>query len=138
MGIVHKWEYRSTSVRSICSQMFFKIGVLKFRKFRRKTVGGLKSATLSKRDSNRTATLLKRDPTQVFSYEICKIFKSTYFEEHLRWLLLVCIHACFTQCGGQPISDLCSLSITLKTRGYLMFSRVIQEEHQSKMGQNLY
>ena len=26
---------------------------------------------------------------QVFSCELCKIFKSTYFIEHLRWLLLI-------------------------------------------------
>ena len=26
----------------------------------------------------------KETPTQVFSYEICGIFKNTYFEEHLR------------------------------------------------------
>ena len=31
---------------------------------------------------------LKETPTQVFSYEICKIFKNTFFTEHLRWLLL--------------------------------------------------
>ena len=30
------------------------------------------------------ATLLKRDSTQVFSCEICEIFKNTYFKEHLR------------------------------------------------------
>ena len=30
---------------------------------------------------------LKETPTQVFSYEIFKIFKNTFFTEHLRWLL---------------------------------------------------
>ena len=31
----------------------------------------------------------KRDSmAQVFSYEFCKIFKKTFFTEHLRWLLL--------------------------------------------------
>ena len=30
------------------------------------------------------ATFLKRDSTQAFSYEVCEIFKNTYFEEHLR------------------------------------------------------
>ena len=31
------------------------------------------------------ATLLKKkSSTQVFSFEYCKIFKNTYFEEHLR------------------------------------------------------
>ena len=38
-------------------------------------VAGLKAST---------PTLLKETPTQVFSCEICKIFQSTYFEEHLR------------------------------------------------------
>ena len=31
-----------------------------------------------------TATLLKKTSTQVFSCEYCEIFKSTYFEKHLR------------------------------------------------------
>ena len=30
----------------------------------------------------------KETLTQVFSSEICKIFKNTFFIEHLRWLLL--------------------------------------------------
>ena len=30
------------------------------------------------------ATILKKTPTQVFSCEICEIFKNTYFEEHQR------------------------------------------------------
>ena len=34
--------------------------------------------------SRRPVTLLKETPTQVFSCEYCKIFNSTYFEEHLR------------------------------------------------------
>ena len=38
--------------------------------------------------SRRPATLLKRNPTQVFSCEYCKIFKNTFFIENLRWLLL--------------------------------------------------
>ena len=32
----------------------------------------------------RPATLLKETPTQVFFCEYCEIFKSTYFEKHLR------------------------------------------------------
>ena len=31
---------------------------------------------------------LKKTPTQVFSCDYCEIFKSTFFIEHLRWLLL--------------------------------------------------
>ena len=30
----------------------------------------------------------KETPTQGFSYEICEIFKDSFFTEHLRWLLL--------------------------------------------------
>ena len=49
----------------------------------------------------RSATLLKRAPTQLFPCEICEIFKSTYFEEHLRttasgyiknWFLFSLLH----------------------------------------------
>ena len=32
----------------------------------------------------RPATLLKKNPTQAFSWEHCKIFKNTYIEKHLR------------------------------------------------------
>ena len=32
----------------------------------------------------KSVTLLQKTLTQVFLYEIFKIFKSTYFEEHLR------------------------------------------------------
>ena len=31
-----------------------------------------------------SATLLKRDSTQLFSSKICEIFKNTYFKEHVR------------------------------------------------------
>ena len=30
------------------------------------------------------ATLLKRDPTQVFPCEYCKIFNTTFFEKHMQ------------------------------------------------------
>ena len=36
---------------------------------------------------------LKETPTQVLSREICKIFKNTYFEEHLRTTAAVSITA---------------------------------------------
>ena len=32
----------------------------------------------------RPATLLKKTPAQIFSCEICRIFKNTYFQEHLQ------------------------------------------------------
>ena len=31
---------------------------------------------------------IKKNPAQVFSCEICEIFKSTFFTEHPQWLLL--------------------------------------------------
>ena len=34
---------------------------------------------------------LKETPTQLYFYEICKIFKNTFFKEHIRWLLLILI-----------------------------------------------
>ena len=30
----------------------------------------------------------KKTPTQVFSYEFCRIFQNIFFTEHLRWLPL--------------------------------------------------
>ena len=50
---------------------------------------------------DRPATLLKRAPTQLFPGGICEIFKSIYFEEHLRttasgyiknWFLFSLLH----------------------------------------------
>ena len=35
------------------------------------------------KESCRPVTLLKETPTQIFSSEYCKLFKNTYFEEHL-------------------------------------------------------
>ena len=73
--------------------MFFKLGVLKnFANFTGKhlcwglfiiKLQGWKVAGL-----RRSAILLKRESTQVFPCEICKIFKNTFFYKHLQWLLL--------------------------------------------------
>ena len=38
--------------------------------------------------TERSATLLKRDPKTGVSCEYCKIFENRFFIEHLRWLLL--------------------------------------------------
>ena len=67
------------------SQRFFKIGALKiFSNFTRKQlcwslffnkVAGLRRKIYK--------FIKKETPTQVFSCEICKNFKNTYFEEHL-------------------------------------------------------
>ena len=74
--------------RSSRSQMFIKIGVLyKFLDIHKKiyvlkslfnTVRGLKACNFNKKDT----------PTQVFSCEYHKIFKNSFFMEHLQWLLL--------------------------------------------------
>ena len=40
----------------------------------------------------RSATLFKKTPTQVLSSEYCEIFKSSFFKEHLQWVLL---HICY-------------------------------------------
>ena len=62
------------------SQRFFKIGVLKFFcKFRRK-VPVLESLFNKVAGLKRSATLLKRDSTQVFPCEICEIFKNTLLQ----------------------------------------------------------
>ena len=73
--------------RSSRSQMFFKIGVLKyFESFTEKYMCW--SLFLINLHGCRPAVLLKETPTQLFSYEICEIFKNTFSTEHLRWLLL--------------------------------------------------
>ena len=48
------------------------------------------------------ATLFKKEtPTQMFSCEYCEIFKSTYFDEHLRtaaskeYKILIVTNTCF-------------------------------------------
>ena len=65
-------------IRSSRSQMFFRIGVLKnFAIFTGKHL--CRSLFLIKLQCWRPATLLKRDSTQVFSCEYCKIFKNTFF-----------------------------------------------------------
>ena len=32
----------------------------------------------------KACNFIKETPAQAFSYEVCEIFKNTYFEEHLR------------------------------------------------------
>ena len=70
MIIFHDQKTFSLKFKSSCSQMFSKIGVLKnFAIFTGKYLWWIYS---------------KENQTQVFSCEYCKIFKNTYFEEHLR------------------------------------------------------
>ena len=76
------WEYRSSRRR--CS---VKEGVLKdSANFTEKHLCW--SLFLIKLQAFRPVTLLKRKPNQVFSCEICEMFKNTFFTEHIRWLLL--------------------------------------------------
>ena len=72
--------------KSSHSQMFFKIGVLKISQYSQKStcvgvlnkVAGLQACSFIK----------KRLQHKCFFVNIAKIFKSTFFIEHLRWLLL--------------------------------------------------
>ena len=61
---------------------------LKFHKFDEKTCVGVSFYIDKSVFLKRPTTLLKKTPTQVFSREICEIFKDTFFTEHLRWLLV--------------------------------------------------
>ena len=79
--------------RSFRLQIFLKIGVLK-------NFINLKhlcwSLILIKLQAIRPTTLLKRDSNeQVFSCDICGIFKSTFFTEPVGWLLLRRSHMTF-------------------------------------------
>ena len=55
---------------------------LKFRKLYRKAP--VLESVFNKVAGLETATLLKRHSNTDFSSEVCKIFRSTYFKEHLR------------------------------------------------------
>ena len=56
------------------------------------------------------ATLLKQESKQVSSCQYCKIFKKTYFEEHLRMAAsIIFSQDVFTLCqqyGGQRLGDM--------------------------------
>ena len=60
MIIFHDQKTLSLNFKSSHLQMFFKIGVLNEKIYK------------------------KENPPQVFSCKYCKIFKNSYFEEHLR------------------------------------------------------
>ena len=77
---LNSWSFRYSRL-----QMFFKIPVLKiFFKFYRKTT--VLETLLDKVPFLKA--LLKRDSTQVFSYEIYKALRTPFFTEQLQWLLL--------------------------------------------------
>ena len=72
--------------RSTCSQVFFKISVLKnFATFKGQH---LRWESIFKNVAG-VQLYEKKTSAHVFSYEYCQIFKNTYFTEHLRWLVLV-------------------------------------------------
>ena len=64
--------------RSSCSQMFFKIGVLKTSAIFTGKTPDLESL-FSKVAGLKACNFVKDNPTQVFSCEYCKIFKNTFF-----------------------------------------------------------
>ena len=83
--------------RSSRSQMFFKIGVYKNSPNCHRKTPALEYLCNNCRSLSEPATLLKSSFTQsqILSCEIYKVFKNTYFEEHLRWLLLSAIRWIF-------------------------------------------
>ena len=72
----NNWIY-TISYRSSRSQMFFKIGVLKFRYYRRKTPVVESVFNIKKRVQHRC-----------FSVKLTKFLRTPIFTEILRWLLL--------------------------------------------------
>ena len=80
------WQKRALQ-RGHSSEAAAKKGVFKnFSKFSRKHL--CQSLFFNKVAGLKPATLLKRDMAQVFLYEFYKIFKSSFFIKHLRWLRL--------------------------------------------------
>ena len=84
-------------MRSSRSQMFFKIGVLK------------NFAILTGKHLCWSLLYIKLHAwrcflTQVLSCEYCEIFKNTYFEEQLRWLILAILWK-FSECFVKQILD---------------------------------
>ena len=69
--------------RSSCSQMFFKIVVLK-----NFTIFTGKPLRWSLFAGHQACNFIKNTPAQIFFVNIAKIFKTTFFREHFWWLLL--------------------------------------------------
>ena len=75
--------------RSSHSQMFFKQVVLRnFANFTGKLLCWTPFLIKLKVEVNKIA-VSKETPAQVFSCEICEIFKDNFFTEHLQWLFLL-------------------------------------------------
>ena len=62
------------------------------------------SLFLIKLQTFRSVTLLKKDPSQVFSCEFCRNFKNIHFEEHLR-----------TVASGKKVIEFCA-AVTQQSR----------------------
>ena len=81
----------------------------------------------------------KEVPTQVFSCENCKIFKNTYFEEHLRrtasGTTSVCSGAVLFELSCRSISRK-SLSLIKIENNLLLFLSNIRSSHQRLTVQN--
>ena len=83
MIIFYDQKVLSLNFKSSCLQMFFKIDILKnLEIFTGKQL--CQSYFLIQLQVWRTAVVLKKTPAQVLSPEYCKIFRNTYFEEHLQ------------------------------------------------------
>ena len=124
--IFHHHTSDISDCRRIRWQMFFKIGVLKnFSIFTGKH--SCWSRFVIKLKAFRSATLLKETPTQVFSYEYCKIFKNNLFyripmvaaslttRNIMLWLSPI-----------SPFHVTCFFLCSLQTSGFLMFSGDIE------------
>ena len=79
-GYRKRREVGLRTLKSTRSQMFFRIGALEnFAIFKGKQLNW--SLVLIKTQTSRLATLLKKTPTQVFSFEYCGIFKNSFFDK---------------------------------------------------------
>ena len=85
--------------RSNCSQMFFKTVVLKnFANSRENSCVGV---FFNKVAACGLHLYYRQIPAQLFSSEICEIFKNTYFEEHLRTVdYYIFFHICSASALG--------------------------------------
>ena len=75
------------SLRIIRSQMFFKIGALKYF-----TIFIGKHLCWSLFSYTGLQLYLQEPSTQMFSCEYCQTLKNTFFTKHLQWLLLKIIY----------------------------------------------
>ena len=77
----------------------------------------------------------KETPTQMFSWEFCKILGTPFFIEHLRWLLLTCVNCTYALVGGSGVFNIaiarheqreCDTSDMSATRA----TRMLHERHK--------